>query len=335
MKRTMAGLSVAVVFFGADVWPAAAPAGADQVAATRGELAAVQSEAAASAGRIRLMTLRYDQANTTATTLAQQAAADRVELGHLRDQVETTRDALREDAIISYTGGDPATPSGASGMVSTHDPAVRAEYLQIAAGDIADVVDRYRTQEGEVATAEAGLEADVRASQAAVARAQAARDTAVREAQALQDQLDSVRAQLAAAVQAQQAAQAEQEAQHQAARAPAPSTQGLPVGNGLVNVVQTIVSPSPSPSPAPAEAGGAGGVWLQLRECESGDNYRADTGNGFYGAYQFSAQTWADLGFPGRPDLEPPAMQDQAAQKLQAESGWGQWPACAAALGLS
>ena len=41
------------------------------------------------------------------------------------------------------------------------------------------------------------------------------------------------------------------------------------------------------------------------------------------------------LGYPGRPDLEPPAMQDQAAMRLQAESGWGQWPACSAALGLT
>jgi hypothetical protein len=71
-----------------------------------------------------------------------------------------------------------------------------------------------------------------------------------------------------------------------------------------------------------------------LRECESGDNYRENTGNGFYGAYQFSEPTWAGLGYPGRPDLEPPSMQDQAAMKLQAEQGWAPWPACAAALGL-
>ena len=81
--------------------------------------------------------------------------------------------------------------------------------------------------------------------------------------------------------------------------------------------------------------GGSGGVWLQLRECESGDNYRANTGNGFYGAYQFSQQTWNNLGYPGRPDLESPAMQDAAAVKLEAQAGWGQWPACAAALGLT
>ncbi|MHB8506639.1 MAG: transglycosylase family protein, partial [Acidimicrobiales bacterium] len=90
----------------------------------------------------------------------------------------------------------------------------------------------------------------------------------------------------------------------------------------------------PTTTPPTAPAATAAGVWLQLRECESGDNYRENTGNGYYGAYQFSEQTWTGLGYPGRPDLEPPAMQDAAAQKLQAESGWGPWPACAAELGL-
>ncbi len=95
----------------------------------------------------------------------------------------------------------------------------------------------------------------------------------------------------------------------------------------------TTSPPTTSP-PAAGGGGGSSGVWLQLRECESGNNYKENTGNGFYGAYQFSAGTWTSLGYPGRPDLEPPGMQDAAAQKLQAESGWGQWPACSATLGL-
>ncbi|HET9061636.1 MAG TPA: transglycosylase family protein [Acidimicrobiales bacterium] len=77
-----------------------------------------------------------------------------------------------------------------------------------------------------------------------------------------------------------------------------------------------------------------GGAWLELRQCESGDNYAANTGNGFYGAYQFSGQTWSDLGYPGRPDQEPYWMQDQAAERLHAAQGWSPWPSCSAALGL-
>ena len=90
-------------------------------------------------------------------------------------------------------------------------------------------------------------------------------------------------------------------------------------------------------SPAPAGPSGGGnlsGVWLQLRLCESGNNYAEDTGNGYYGAYQFALSTWQSLGYSGLPSDASPAVQDQAAQKLQALAGWGQWPACSAELGL-
>jgi len=68
--------------------------------------------------------------------------------------------------------------------------------------------------------------------------------------------------------------------------------------------------------------------------CESGGNYAEDTGNGYYGAYQFSLSTWYGLGFTGLPSAASPAVQDRAAQELQASAGWGQWPACSTQLGL-
>jgi Transglycosylase-like domain len=102
----------------------------------------------------------------------------------------------------------------------------------------------------------------------------------------------------------------------------------------------TTTTPPTTEAPAVSEpASPAGGSatptdFAELAQCESGGNYTENTGNGFYGAYQFSQATWTGLGFPGEPDQEPPAMQDQAAEELQARSGWGQWPACSAALGL-
>jgi hypothetical protein len=78
----------------------------------------------------------------------------------------------------------------------------------------------------------------------------------------------------------------------------------------------------------------AGDVWARLRQCESGGRYNISSGNGFYGAYQFHPRTWRGLGFPGLPHQAPPEMQDEAARKLQARSGWGQWPACSRRLGL-
>ena len=74
-------------------------------------------------------------------------------------------------------------------------------------------------------------------------------------------------------------------------------------------------------------------VWARLRSCESGGRYGTNTGNGFYGAYQFHPRTWRTLGFPGLPHQAPPEMQDEAARKLQARSGWGQWPVCSRRIG--
>ncbi len=74
--------------------------------------------------------------------------------------------------------------------------------------------------------------------------------------------------------------------------------------------------------------------FAKLRQCESGGNYKINTGNGFYGAYQFDRGTWNGLGYPGRADQASPATQDEAARKLQAQRGWSPWPACSRGLGL-
>lgn len=77
-----------------------------------------------------------------------------------------------------------------------------------------------------------------------------------------------------------------------------------------------------------------GDVWEQLRLCEAGGDYAKNTGNGYFGAYQYNLSTWANYGGYARPDLAPPAMQDAKARATQAARGWGPWPACARKLGL-
>jgi uncharacterized protein YabE (DUF348 family) len=78
-----------------------------------------------------------------------------------------------------------------------------------------------------------------------------------------------------------------------------------------------------------------GDVWGALAKCESGGNPLAVSSNGlYYGLYQFSLSTWRAMGGSGLPTEASAAEQTQRAQALQARSGWGQWPACAAKLGL-
>jgi uncharacterized protein YabE (DUF348 family) len=76
----------------------------------------------------------------------------------------------------------------------------------------------------------------------------------------------------------------------------------------------------------------------KLRMCETGGRYDANTGNGYYGAYQFSAATWNrwNTGY-ARADLAPPAVQDEYVLKnAKASKGgfWSQHPGCSTKLGL-
>ena len=79
--------------------------------------------------------------------------------------------------------------------------------------------------------------------------------------------------------------------------------------------------------------------WLGVRNCESHNNYSINTGNGFYGAYQFTISSWdwvaGLIGRPDligvRPDLAAPWDQDRLAQALAFEvagGGLGHWPVC-------
>lgn len=67
-----------------------------------------------------------------------------------------------------------------------------------------------------------------------------------------------------------------------------------------------------------------------IRECESGGSggYTADTGNGFYGAYQFDQGTWESVGGSRNPAHASPAEQDARAQALYDKRGAKPWPGC-------
>jgi transglycosylase-like protein len=96
------------------------------------------------------------------------------------------------------------------------------------------------------------------------------------------------------------------------------------------------VVPAPTPKPKPVTAAARPSddqIWQRLRNCEAGGRYERNSGNGYYGAYQMSAGTWRSLGQKGLPHQAPPEVQDEAARKLQARSGWGQWPACSRRVG--
>ncbi len=96
----------------------------------------------------------------------------------------------------------------------------------------------------------------------------------------------------------------------------------------------------------------AGGRWLRLRaqipadgrawlnrlgacEADTSGGYHANTGNGYYGRYQYAPSTWyttgGRLGLPepaSLPHQVSPAEQDVRTWKLRLADGTSHWPRC-------
>ncbi|WP_052362781.1 transglycosylase family protein [Gordonia alkanivorans] len=73
--------------------------------------------------------------------------------------------------------------------------------------------------------------------------------------------------------------------------------------------------------------------WQKLAQCESGGDWKIDTGNGFSGGIQFTPSSWAAAGgteFAAAAHLASPEQQMEAANKLLKMQGWGAWPTCSA-----
>jgi hypothetical protein len=96
---------------------------------------------------------------------------------------------------------------------------------------------------------------------------------------------------------------------------------------------RTIKARFPSQQPQPSQEtrwrGGTNAHLQRIKQCESGDDYRAISPDGQYrGAYQFDYGTWASVGGSGDPAAASPAEQDMRAQMLYDRRGSAPWPVC-------
>ena len=98
-----------------------------------------------------------------------------------------------------------------------------------------------------------------------------------------------------------------------------------------VGVMRRMLNPAPAPEPAPEStytettatyAPAASSTVM----CESGGDYAANTGNGYYGGYQFDSGTWDAYGDPQYAEASdaPPSVQDAAAASVPYDA----WPNC-------
>ena len=77
--------------------------------------------------------------------------------------------------------------------------------------------------------------------------------------------------------------------------------------------------------------------WDRLAQCESGGNWNANTGNGYYGGLQFSHETWRSFGGGAYASTAHQASRSQQiaiAEKVLRAQGWKAWPSCSRKVGL-
>jgi hypothetical protein len=261
--------------------------------------------------------LQMDAYQQQYSVISARVAADSAAIVQASSEIEQDQHQIgaktalvRAQAIRSYMDFGTGTSGPDAALFGGGEETTQAasEYSSIAVGNITTAVDQLHT-------AQAALQSD----QAAL-RQQQDRDRADQSNQAIvlgqannsADHLEAlhsqVTGQLASAVATQAAAQtaaaeaAVAAAQKTAAR---PSSTKSPTTT-VVAVVPTTAGTTAAPTPAPTPAApvappaGGGGVtdpalnsFLQcVVQAESGGDYSINTGNGYFGAFQFSQSTW-------------------------------------------
>ncbi|PWK74297.1 murein DD-endopeptidase MepM/ murein hydrolase activator NlpD [Streptomyces sp. CG 926] len=79
-------------------------------------------------------------------------------------------------------------------------------------------------------------------------------------------------------------------------------------------------------------------TWNKVASCESTNDWRINTGNGYYGGLQFSQSTWRAFGgtaYAPRADLATKDQQIAVAEKVLKGQGPGAWPDCGKRAGLT
>jgi len=216
-------------------------------------------------------------------------------------------------ASVSSVAGRPTSLTPAAIGVDREDNRVSS---QAASRSLLFMAQQVRLREAQARQREAhdravAAQARERAHLLAVRAQDAAHDRAAAQQQAARA-AQVARSQQAAAQKASSQQAAAQQAASQQAAAAQPVTQ-------------------PAPAPASSDSYSSSSAWAgsahatRVRNCESGDNYQANTGNGYYGAYQFSEGTWQSVGGHGYPQQNSVQEQDYRAYLLWQRSGWSSW----------
>ncbi len=253
-------------------------------------------------------------------------------LGSDETTLKAAEGKLSTAAINEFVNQVGTQGTGSFFNSSIQNAMLRSDFASVATTNISDYLLEVKLDQSKVQTAQTILQSNLSQAQAALNSVEASKSYIASEISSEQNTLSSINGQIQNLVQlALQAQLAQRATLKRATSQRGTSGQGLPSASGIKSVIADAgVGNGWGGVPAPLDSA----TLAALRGCESGGNYQDNTGNGYYGAYQFSASTWHALGYSGLPSQFSPSVQDQAASVLQQRYGWGQWPACSMMLGL-
>ena len=325
--RTRPGIGAILLLILVALSTGAVPARADQLADKQAEAASIAAKLDDQAKTIvqldkdrRRAQNQLDDANAAvARAQSDLAAAER--------RQDEARALLADQARLAYVSGGSVTFIGQMARATATDAGARRTYLGIATKEDRAAIDRLRATREDL---QARSKALADAQKAAADRAHATDDQLAQFQQAVAAQkalLLKVNGDLAQLVAADQARRDAEAAQLAAARQTTVPTTAAPAKGAPATTAAplTLVPTGPLTTSAPAPAGSNDSTFACIRQLESGNNYQSPGG----GAYQFTDATWHSLGYSGTASDYPPAVQDEAARKLQARDGWSPWTTAA------
>ncbi|MEU7380438.1 MULTISPECIES: transglycosylase family protein [unclassified Streptomyces] len=98
--------------------------------------------------------------------------------------------------------------------------------------------------------------------------------------------------------------------------------------HGTLLAAATTAALAGGPQATAAPAVGLGPDWEAIAACESSGNWKANTGNGYYGGLQFRQSSWVAAGglkYARRADLASRREQIAVARRLAVLQGMSAW----------
>ena len=288
------------------------PGAAAQVEGKQAEAAVLADKLEQQAARIVSVDIEHRKALRELEQAEASVAQAEAELAATNRRHDEAKRRLVIQAQDAYVVGGSVSVLKYLIRTNQGDEVARRTYLRILTGQDRQAIGLLRATREDLQDMRKRLQS---ARQAAEEKAKATAqdkeelEKAIRAQRAL---LSQVNGEVAALVAAEQARRDAEEARLAAARLAAArattTLPGAPAAAPLAPVLAPVVAAT-------------GDVWECIRQLESGNNYASPGG----GAYQFLDSTWQSLGYTGTASDAPPAVQDEAAVRLQERSGWSQW----------